>query len=851
MSDGRIDRSENSNGTPQQLTNALTPGSDVVFNYREDQNIWGRHGNDTILGFDPAAPTPTPPDLDELEGSGSQFNWDVLLGDFLDEETNPELFRNPELTGKPGQNTFVLGDHQTPYYLDNFSLGLQQQGIIADFDTELDTLQLHGSREDYTLIPFALFGPDQEGNITTTNGEALVWQGADPATGTNDFDILSFFPDVSPSPGLPEEGLPLPDIDLDADYVEFVGASPPEVAEPEIKSEGTIGIDTAFGVSTDASGNVYITGTTSGSLAGPNQGGYDVWVAKYNSEGEQVWAEQFGTHGSDVAWDINTFVAEDGQVNLYLAGATTGSLATELGGGPPNEGYQDVWSARLDGDGNLISIQQNPQPLPGPEIDNSLQIDVDEAGNLYQSGVTVENVDSELTPIQDYSWVGKFDQAGEIDWFSGGSAFTGTGTDPTLDSTNQVGFDETYGIAASADGSTYVTGFSQQNLGGDPIGVYDVWLSRFDAEGNQLWTTKFGTETYDFAWGVDTDSENNAYVVGWTGGDLGRANPGSEGELFSGDVFITKYNPEGEQVWVEQFGTDGDDGLFLGDVVVDQNDNIFVTGFTDSDLGGENQGGYDTWVAKYNSQGEQLWAEQFGSSELDYASAITTDNFGNLYVSGYSKGSLGESNAGATDAWIAKLDEATGQVENFNGGESDLEEPGTLSEPDQDFETETSSTPVVNSQNTTLTEDSIALVAETTAQNVLGDLDPGEVSTASIEDQISQSLIESQDSQSDSDLLVFEQLGQNLLGIGGGPELPSEPPPTEGDTPSFEPPTLENRDEIGGETADSTMGELEALNLGMETRGANLSPMYGLLQNDNSDMAILGMSGNEPEPVLI
>jgi Beta-propeller repeat len=672
----------NRNGTPQQNTVTLTPGTDFLFNFRNDQNAWARHGNDTILSFDPAAPIPTPPRLKDLKGSADQFNWNILLGDFLDESLTPELFKNPQLTGKSGRDKFILGDWRQPYYLDNFALGLQQQAIVADFQPGLDTIQLHGSKEDYVLFPFLLAGTNpQTGQLDVINGKALAWKGIKPGTRQRDFDIIAFFPDVPPGPGLPAEGLPLPDIDLNGSYFQFVGTTPPpKSTQSFVKQLGTNGLDAAFSVATDPDGNVYVVGSTTGSLGGANQGSYDIWTAKYDKQGNQLWIKQFGTPEADLAWDIKTFVADDGQVNFYLTGSTVGSLAAQSGG-QPNEGYQDIWIARFDGEGNLTWIQQNPQPLPGPEIDNSLQIDVDKHGNLYQSGVTVEALPSgSLAPVQDYSWVAKYNPAGALQWFNGGSAFSGAGTNPVLESTDQVGFDETYGVAVSTDGSTYATGFTQNNLGGSRIGVYDVWLSKFDDQGKQEWVTKFGTENYDFSWGVDTDSHNNAYVAGWTRGDLGGKNAGPNPTT---DNFIAKYNSQGQQEWVKQFGTSGDDGLFLGGITIDSHDNIYVSGFTDANLGGENQGYYDTWVAKYNTHGDQIWVQQFGSDQLDFPGKITADDFGNLFVTGYTLGSLGAANKGAVDAWIAKLDTQTGKLENFNGnkpvpqdGDAGLYTPG-------------------------------------------------------------------------------------------------------------------------------------------------------------------------------
>ena len=58
---------------------------------------------------------------------------------------------------------------------------------------------------------------------------------------------------------------------------------------------GTADYDYAFGVATDAAGNVYLTGWTGGSLGGANRGRHDAWVAKYDAAGHVLWKRQLGT----------------------------------------------------------------------------------------------------------------------------------------------------------------------------------------------------------------------------------------------------------------------------------------------------------------------------------------------------------------------------------------------------------------------------------------------------------------------------------------------------------------------------------------------------------------------------
>lgn len=86
---------------------------------------------------------------------------------------------------------------------------------------------------------------------------------------------------------------------------------------------GASAVDSAAGVATDTGNSVYLAGSTGGTLAGKFQGGFDdAWVAKYDADGKRVWARQLGSDGDDSA----TGVAIDRARNVYVIGSTNGSL---------------------------------------------------------------------------------------------------------------------------------------------------------------------------------------------------------------------------------------------------------------------------------------------------------------------------------------------------------------------------------------------------------------------------------------------------------------------------------------------------------------------------------------------
>jgi len=89
------------------------------------------------------------------------------------------------------------------------------------------------------------------------------------------------------------------------------------------KQLGTRDTDYANGVATDSSGNVYVTGTTNGGLDGnTNAGGSDLFVVKYNSSGTKQWTKQLGSSSRDYDYGVAT----DSSRNVYVSGDTYGGL---------------------------------------------------------------------------------------------------------------------------------------------------------------------------------------------------------------------------------------------------------------------------------------------------------------------------------------------------------------------------------------------------------------------------------------------------------------------------------------------------------------------------------------------
>lgn len=100
---------------------------------------------------------------------------------------------------------------------------------------------------------------------------------------------------------------------------------------------GTTANDYANGLISDTAGDLYVVGSTSGSLASANRGSFDAVIRKYASSGDLLHSSQFGGSFFDVA--MTATIDAGGQ--LHVAGHTTGNL------GGINQGLQDLYFTRF------------------------------------------------------------------------------------------------------------------------------------------------------------------------------------------------------------------------------------------------------------------------------------------------------------------------------------------------------------------------------------------------------------------------------------------------------------------------------------------------------------------------
>jgi Ca2+-binding RTX toxin-like protein len=628
-------------GPLDPLLVVFTPGSDLVpIGYNDFQVVFGRTGDDTLYPFDHTLNTASP--------VKARFHIDALFGD-TESATEP-VFQDivSLLLGLPfqpglsprGKDRFVLGDFKSSFF---GKTGATDFGFIFDFDRAQDSIQLQGSAANYIPVEIPLLGTA----LFERKGISL--------------DLVSVvFANY--------------DLNLNASYIKYSGSAPAPVVDAKVKQVGTAGLEIPSGITTDAAGNVYTFGVTNsrteGLTSGASQGSYDFVLTKYNSQGVQQWSKQFGSSRFDSpSFGLKT--DKTGQ-NVFVIGSFV------------QQGV--VWKFDTNSGNEVWSKQFSVRPTD--KVTWLTDVTVDDLGNSYISGLSLKEDTSPNAsfPFEDDSFVTKFSPTGDQLWlreFASGP----NGSFPP--------FDEAYGISLYKDPvtnktSVYTTGWTFGDFSGQVrSNKYDTFIAKYDDQGNiqdfsppaggQL-INQFGTAEIEFAWDVANDSAGNVYTFGRTTGNLGGAGSAKGKE----DVFLARTSPNGVQDWVIQFGTAEVDSVYFGGMEIDAQNNIFITGFTSGNLGGTNAGSFDAWVARYsytgtlNARPQLVWIKQLGTAQLDYSTDITVDNLGNVYVTGFTEGSFGAANKGATDAWVAKLDANSGNVLNFNGGTTPPPPPNTF-----------------------------------------------------------------------------------------------------------------------------------------------------------------------------
>ncbi|WP_404364552.1 SBBP repeat-containing protein [Corallococcus coralloides] len=330
---------------------------------------------------------------------------------------------------------------------------------------------------------------------------------------------------------------------------------------------GTAGADRATAVATDADGNAYVAGITFGGFDFyANAGGFDFFIAKYDTAGNRLWLRQNGTQMDDFA----TGIAIGADDTLYFTGYTGGSFAN--GGNP---GHYDILAGLYDTAGNPYWLQQ----YGSPASDMARGIAVTSSHEVYVVGSTTGSLDGTTSPaLSGDMFLLKLNILGVQQWVR------------QIDAGD---LDDARSVAVGPDGGVYIAGETFGSLDGNTNnGTIDVLLARYDSAGNRAWSRLLGGGQPDYAFGVAVTADNVVQVAGYTAGLDGIPSSGSA------DAFLTRYDALGAKLGTQLLGSVRQD--IARGVAVDASGNAYVAGQTGGSLGGNpNAGGNDAFLARF------------------------------------------------------------------------------------------------------------------------------------------------------------------------------------------------------------------------------------------------------------
>lgn len=442
---------------------------------------------------------------------------------------------------------------------------------------------------------------------------------------------------------------------------------------------GGSGNDVANTIAIDDQNNVYIAGytenkgfpTSSTSYDHTSNGYFDAFVTKLSSDLTNLMVGTFlGGSGSEIIDAITL----DAQGNVYVAGrtvsndfpSTTGAYDTSL------DDTLDTFISKLNG--NLTNLLASTF-LGGSNFDAVKDVVVDNQGNVYVAGYTT-STDFPTIPgafATSYnggvdSFVSKLDENLSTlvaSTFLGGSGYDKP-TAITLDSQGSV-----YTI-----GSTYSNDFPTASGAFDSSynGISDIFISKLNSNLTSLEAGTFlGVESWDFAYALFVDADDNLYIAGdtWSAGfplTTGAYDTSPNG---SNDAFILKFdNNLSNPITSSLLG--GSEGEYIIAMHVDSQGNVFVTGNTSSTNfpitpgvpDASHNGGDDVFVSVLNDDLSSLSFSTFlGGSDTDRAFGLTVDTQSNIYVAGWTdsadfptnNGAYDPSYNGAHDVFVSKL----------------------------------------------------------------------------------------------------------------------------------------------------------------------------------------------------
>jgi hypothetical protein len=329
--------------------------------------------------------------------------------------------------------------------------------------------------------------------------------------------------------------------------------------------------DWSSGVTTDANGNVLVTGffespsiNFGATVLTNTNSNYEMFIVKYDGAGNVLWAHSAGGGGNDDGRSIAT----DAGGNVLVTGVF-GSPSITFGATVlTNAGVEDMFIVKYDGSGNVLWANS----AGGTGSDAGFGVAIDAGGNVlvtgvfYSPSITFGTIVLTNAGILDM-FIVKYDATGNVLW-----AHSAGGT----------GWEEGLGVATDVGGNVLVTGFfgspsitfGTTVLTNTNAGFKDIFVVKYDPAGSVLWANSTGGIGWDEGRSVATDVGGNVLVTGFFADSITFGTTVLTG--VSMDIFIVKYAPAGNVLWANSAGGIG--GVMGTSIATDAGGNVLVTG---------------------------------------------------------------------------------------------------------------------------------------------------------------------------------------------------------------------------------------------------------------------------------
>ena len=438
---------------------------------------------------------------------------------------------------------------------------------------------------------------------------------------------------------------------------------------------GDISIDMIHAITSDMQGNIIVTGqtlssnniATTGSYQANYVGDFDAFITKFDKGGVRQWSTYYGGTSAERANAICT----DATGNIYVGGSTYSlTNISSLGAWQVSlEGPDDAFIVKFNSSG----VRQWGTYYGGNQHDFIAAMMIDNNGDLVITGHSRSNYNISTPGTHQPNHVGlenaiisKFSSSGNLLWgtyLGAGNYDVSYGVDIDLNNNIYVG-GHTESTSNIATLGTFQASFQ---------GVVDGFIVKFNSNGVRSWGTYFGGLNTDHIWDIALDSSNNIFVVGDTESNDTIATTGAfqttKGSF--DEAFLQKFDNNGQRIWGTFIGGNSGDYLYSIECIK-SNGNVVIGGYTESDINistpsvfqPQRGGAFDAFVMKFNTNGMRYWGTYFGGADSEEMKSLTLGDNNNIIMGGYTASLSGIATTGAHqtiygghifDGFIAKL----------------------------------------------------------------------------------------------------------------------------------------------------------------------------------------------------